>query len=331
MDPRAVHGASLRFGVFELDLCSRELRRQGSRIRLQEQPFQVLRVLVEHAGELVTRETLRHQLWSSHIFVDFEHGLNNAIARLREALGDSAGIPRYIETLPRLGYRFIYPLTVDPDESRPGPSGGRAELVPSLALVPATVVTPALMARGDPPAAVTRSRRTAAWLLLAASTLTLAAISVVRYWPSDGTADAGGIHSIVVLPFENLSPDSSQEYFVDGISDALISNLAQLDSFRVVSRTTAMHYKGNRQPLAQIARELQVDAVVEGSVMRAGPRVRVNVQLIRGVDDRHLWAQSYERDEIEVIALQNDLARAIAEAIAAHVAPKPAYASWTSP
>jgi TolB-like protein/DNA-binding winged helix-turn-helix (wHTH) protein len=330
MDPRAVHGASPRFGVFELDLCSRELRRQGSRIRLQEQPFQVLRVLIEHAGELVTRETLRQQLWPSRIFVDFEHGLNNAIARLREALGDSAGIPRYIETLPRLGYRFIYPLTREPDESRPGPTAARAELLPPVSLVPATVVTPALIALGGPPAAVTRGWRTAGWLLVAASTLTLATISVGRYWPSYGTADAGGIHSIVVLPFENLSPDSSQQYFVDGISDALISNLAQLDSFRVVSRTTAMHYKGNRQSLPQIARELQVDAVIEGSVMRAGPRVRVNVQLIRGVDDRQLWAQSYERDETEVIALQNDLARAIADAIAAYVAPKPAYTAWTT-
>jgi TolB-like protein/DNA-binding winged helix-turn-helix (wHTH) protein len=321
MDPRAAHGASLRFAVFELDLCSRELRRQGSRIRLQEQPFQVLRALVEHPGEVVTRETLRQQLWSSNVYVDFEHGLNNAIARLREALGDSAGIPRYIETLPRLGYRFIYPLTRARDESPPSPTGGRAELVPSLSLVPATVVTPALIACGVPPAAAKRSWRSVAWLLLAASALTLAAISVARYWLSDGSADAGGIHSIVVLPFENLSPDPSQQYFVDGISDALISNLAQLDSFRVVSRTTAMHYKGDRQPLAQIAHELQVDAVVEGSVMRAGPRVRVNVQLIRGVDDRHLWAQSYQRDETEVIALQNDLARAIADAIAAQVTP----------
>jgi TolB-like protein/DNA-binding winged helix-turn-helix (wHTH) protein len=321
MDPRAAHGASLRFAVFELDLCSRELRRQGSRIRLQEQPFQVLRALVEHPGEVVTRETLRQQLWSSDVYVDFEHGLNNAIARLRDVLGDSAGVPRYIETLPRLGYRFIYPVTREPDESGRRPTGGPAESVPSVSLVPATVVTPALIALGTPRAAITRGWRTVAWLAVAASALMLATISIIAYWTSRASAGTDGIHSVIVLPFENLSPDPSQQYFVDGISDALISSLAQLNSFRVVSRTTAMHYKGNRQPLAQIAHELQVDAVVEGSVMRAGPRVRVNVQLIRGVDDRHLWAQSYERDDTEVIALQNDLARAIADAIAAQVTP----------
>jgi TolB-like protein/DNA-binding winged helix-turn-helix (wHTH) protein/Flp pilus assembly protein TadD len=325
MDPCAAHGANLRFGVFELDLRSRELRKQGRRMRLQVQPFQVLRVLVEHAGEVVTREALREQVWPSNVYVDFDHGLNNAIARLRDVLGDSAGIPRYIETLPRLGYRFIFPLTTDRDEARPGPT--TTSVTPLTSAPPAPIAgeesTPILASAPPALPSPVRRWRPAALRLAAAIALGLAVIAVGGYWRIRQVVDDRAIHSLVVLPFESLSPDPMEEYFVDGVSDALITQLAQLDSLRVISRTTAMHYKGKHLPLAQIARALQVDAVVEGTVVRADPVVRINAQLVRTADDRHLWAQSYERNATEVIALQNEVARAIADAIATEITPKP--------
>src|SRR5207249_5053599 len=230
---RPSHG-TVRFGIFELDADAGELRKQGTRMKLQEQRLQMLQVLLQRPGEVVTREELQQKIWPSDTFVDFDHGINNAIKRLREALGDAAETPHYIETLPRRGYRFI----------------GKIE------------------------------------------------------------CNAPRMRSLAVLPLENLSHDPQQEYFAEGLTEALITTLAKIGELRVVSRTSAMLYKGVRKPLREIARELEVDAIVEGTVLRAGRRVRITAQLIDAPKEMHLWAESYERDLRDVLALQAEVAQA---------------------
>jgi len=233
------------FGVYEADLRSGELRKSGLRVRLPEQPFQVLAILLEHPGEVVTRESLQKRLWPHGTFVDFEQGLNTAVKRLREVLDDSAETPRLIETLPRRGYRFIGSLAAKP----------------------------------------------------------------------------GRIESLAVLPLENLSRDPDQEYFAEGMTEALITSLAKIGALRVVSRTSVMQYQGVRKPLREIALELQVDGVVEGTVQRSGERLRISAQLIHAPTDTHLWAESYDRDLRDVLALQSEVAQAIAREIQVKLTP----------
>jgi TolB-like protein/Tfp pilus assembly protein PilF len=244
----------LRFGLFDLDVRAGELRKSGMKLRLQGQPLQVLAILLEHAGELVTREELRSQIWTADTFVDFDHSLHNAVARLREVLGDSAEAPRYIETLPRRGYRFIAQVgATNVDDS-----GSRVSL---------------------------------------------------------RAADARQIRSIAVLCLEDLSGDSSHDYFADGMTEALITSLAKIKALRVISRTSAMQYKGVRKSLPQIARELNVDSVIEGSVLRCGDRIRITAQLIHASNDEHLWAESYERDFRDILSLQSEIARQVADKV----------------
>jgi len=291
---------SVVFGEFEANLRTRELLRNGTRIRLPDQSFQVLTLLLVHAGELVTRDDIRKALWPGDTFVDFDHGLNNAVNRLREALGDSADSHKLIETLPRRGYRFVG--TVTTSDSLPG----------SLPYSPSE-------SQQEPEAAfpwVHVRSRPYAWLILiaiAVSTFSLAGLKF-RTRPQ---APSTPIHSIAVLPLQNLSGDPSQDYFADGMTDSLITDLANIKSLRVVSRTSTMHYKGSRQPLPEIARELRVDAMVEGSVIRSGNRVRVNAQLVQASSDRHLWAKIYDRNASEILAVQQDLAQSIVREIQA--------------
>ncbi len=304
----------VRFGVFEADLSAGELRKQGLKIKLQDQPFQILALLLERPGELLTREELREKLWPGDTFVDFDHGLNNAMNRLREALGDAADTPRFIETLPRRGYRFIAP--VDDAVTR----GISAPTIPASP-------TEASAATGERPAHPPARRPFARfWLPSSALAIGLAALLLVnpgrlRQRLLGGTAPAR-IRSIAVLPLENLTGDSSQEYFVDGMTDELITELAQISALRVISRTSTMQYKGSKRLLSQIAQELNVDAVVEGAVVRSGDRVRISAQLIQAPTDRHLWAKSYERDLRDVLALQGEVAQAIANEVRIQVAPK---------
>jgi len=305
----------LRFGIFEADLRSGELRKRGVRIRLQEQPFQVLAVLLARPGELVTRDELRGRLWTADTFVDFEHGLNKAINKIREALGDSAESPRFIETVPRRGYRFIADVA-------------------AVALEPAPPDADASSTGGDPLTADDREPPEIAERTTAASgrrrqrTLTitgcgLALASVISVgWLLQSRRQLPTIRSVAVLPLENLSGDASQEYFADGMTDQLIATLGQISALRVISRTSVMGYKGARKPLPQIARELNVDAVIEGSILRSGGRVRITAQLIEAAVDKHLWAQSYDGDAGDTLALQSRVARAIAEEIRVNVQPK---------
>jgi len=296
----------LRFDNFELDLRAGELRKGGVKLRLQGQPIQVLAALLNSAGALVTREELRAQVWPAETFVDFDHGLHNAIARLRETLGDSAGTPRYIETLPRRGYRFIG--TVE----RIGP----AEPLPAAANAPSP--SPSLEAAVVP----VRSRSRTVVITALLMTLALAAILVLIPALSHRAAATPLVRSIAVLPLANFSGDPAQEYFVDGMTDELITDLAKIGALRVISRTSVMRYKGTKKGLPEIARELNVDGIVEGSVMRSGQRVRITAQLLYGPTDKHLWADTYDRDLGDVLTLQSDVARAIAQQVRAQLTPQ---------
>lgn len=305
--PRTLRKA--RFGLYEVDFRAGELRKSGRKIRLQDQPLHVLGMLLENPGEVVTREELRQKLWPGDTFVDFDHGLNNAINRLREALNDSADTPRFIETLPRRGYRFVAEVTgetaseavlgVTPNASATaGPSGPTAE-----SRTPTT-------GPSSPPS----SRPSRRLWLIAASVLVAAMLILgyMRYKRPFASSAAMQIHSVVVLPLENLSGDPSQEYFADGMTDALTTSLAQLRGIRVISRTSAMHYKGTKKTLPEIAKELRVDAVVEGSASRSDGVVRVNTQLIYAPSDRHIWAHAYETPASGLSPMENEIANDIA-------------------
>jgi len=296
----------LRFDNFELDLRAGELRKGGVKLRLQGQPIQVLAALLNSAGELVTREELRAQVWPAETFVDFDHSLHNAIARLREALGDSAGTPRYIETLPRRGYRFMGTV------GRIGPE----EPLPSAPNAAST--SPSLEARVVPVRSKSRTVVITALLM----TVAIAAILVLIPTLSHRAAATPLVRSIAVLPLANFSGDPAQEYFVDGMTDELITDLAKIGALRVISRTSVMRYKGTKKGLPEIARELNVDGIVEGSVMRSGQRVRITAQLLYGPTDKHLWADTYDRDLGDVLTLQSDVAQAIAQQVRAQLTPQ---------
>ncbi len=316
----------LHFGVFEVDLKACELRKHGLRLKLPEQPFQILVVLLERPGEIVTREELRNRLWPGDTFVDFDHGLNNAVMRLREVLGDASENPRFVETIPRRGYRFIAPVG-GMTPSAPMPTGSGAE---SVALpVPGTASEPAERAPLEvvsDPVAIRRPRATNRLpIIITIASLVvvgLLAAGVVRYYRTGATpSNRSQSKSLIVLPIENLSGDKDQEYFADGMTDDLIANLAKIRSLRVISRSTAMAYKGTRKPLSQIASELNVDAVFEGTVLRVGNRVRITAELVQVSTDRHLWAETYESQMGDILALQNRVSSAIVNEIRINLTP----------
>ena len=285
---------TVRFGLFELDLRAGELRKNGVKIKLQEQPFRILVSLLRQPGEVVTREELRRELWASDTFVDFDHSLNAAIKRLRDALDDSAENPRFVETLPRHGYRFITSATPDALHQKP---------------------TSLLLRRRG--------------LLLAAGAILVVAALLFA-------VDGGGlrskvlspaaiqpqIRSLAVLPLTNISADSDQEQFADGMTEELIGELSRIGSLRVISRTSVMQYKGEKKPLPQIGRELNVDAVMEGSVLRSGNRVRIAAHMIYALTDQNLMTETYERDFGDVLTLQREVAESIAERVRVKLTPE---------
>jgi TolB-like protein/DNA-binding winged helix-turn-helix (wHTH) protein/Flp pilus assembly protein TadD len=296
----------IRFGTFEVDLRAGELRRKGLKVKLQEQPFQVLAMLLEHRGDVVTREELQKTLWPGDTLVDFDHGLNKAINKIRQALGDSSGNPRFVETLGRRGYRFIADAAFVDEAPRDRPE-----------LVTGGPPGPGDPARVEPvgkPAPPWRLSWPFDWKVPGfALVFVLLILSVWIFHP--GSHASPHVRSLAVLPLESLSDDASQDYFADGMTDELITDLGQIRALRVVSRTSVMQYKRTRKPLPQVARELNVDAVVEGTVLRAGEQVRISAQLIQASADKHLWAQSYEGNFRDAMALQSKVARAIAEQI----------------
>lgn len=245
---------TVRFGPFALDTRAGELSRGGRRVLLQEKPLRLLLALVERPQQIVTRAELRERLWPANIVVEFDSGVNNAVNKLRHVLGDSAGTPKYIETVGRRGYRFIGTMTGDSAMRQPD------------------LVSP-----------VPRMR------------------------------------SLAVLPLENLSDDAEQEYFSDGMTDALISRLGGICSMRIISRQSVMRYKRSALPMPAIARELGVDGAIEGTVLKADRRVRISVQLVHAPSDRHLWSAQYERPLDDVIELQSEIAGAVAAEVRATV------------
>jgi TolB-like protein/DNA-binding winged helix-turn-helix (wHTH) protein/Flp pilus assembly protein TadD len=293
----------LRFDIFELDVRTGELRKRGVKVRLQGQPLQVLETLLRRPGDLVTREELRAQIWNADTFVDFDHSLHNAIARIREALGDSAEAPRYIETLPRRGYRFIGPVETAK-----------------------TALQQASVQSKQSSEVSTEVRPSRPHALLAFATLIVVVVLGSVFWlertATPLTSAAPRLDSIAVLPLDNLSGDASEDFFVDGMTDQLITDLAKVGSLRVISRTSVMRYKGTKKSLPEIARELNVNAIVEGSVVRSGQRVRVTAQLLEASTDQHLWAETYDRDLGDVLKLQGEVADAIAQKIRVQLTPQ---------
>ena len=300
--------AKARFGPFEADLRAGELRKHGMRLKLSGQPLEILGLLLERPGEVVTREELRQRLWPQNTFVDFDHSLNAAVNKLREALGDSAEAPRYVETLPRRGYRFIARVESSemPEPAAPTPSPPTAP--------PVETPTPAPQPRGYRPLLIAGAAAAAALVLL----------MIIAQSRRQSSADdpARTIRSLAVLPFENLSGDVDQEYFADGMTDAVISRLSGIGALRVISRTSVMSYRKTREPLPEIAGKLRVEGIVEGTVQRSGDRVRITAKLLHARTDRSLWAGTYERDLPDVLRLQSEVASAIAEEVRVRVTPE---------
>jgi TolB-like protein/DNA-binding winged helix-turn-helix (wHTH) protein len=285
---------TVRFGPFELDLNVWQLRKDGIRLKLPQQPLQLLAMLLERPGLVVSREELRQRLWPSDVFVDFDHGLNKNIQKLREALGDSSDFPRYIETIPRIGYRFIGAGIEQPEalDTAPDTKAFRATAtLPAGLIIPQRISGPGLL-----------------WALAGC----VAVILGLAVWWAQRRSQAMPIGSVAVLPLENLSTDPDQQYFADGMTDELITMLAKNSTLRVVSQTSAMQYKGVHRPVRDIARELGVDGIVEGSVDRSGNKVHMAIQLIHAPSDTNMWAESYDRDAAEGVSLPSEVARAIA-------------------
>jgi TolB-like protein/DNA-binding winged helix-turn-helix (wHTH) protein/Flp pilus assembly protein TadD len=311
----------VRFGTYEVSFQSGEVRKAGLRIRVQQQPMKLLKILLEHPGEVVTRDELRSRVWPTESFGDFDQALNIAIGKLRSALGDSAESPRFIETLPKRGYRFIADVSVVDTDARPK----RPESVAGDLPGQERRTEPGQKLQGAGLAVASKDRL---WLtrgVIGALALVIIIISlpILSVWLFRSRAPAPrGIRSIAVLPLENLSGDASQNYFADGMTDELITDLAQISALRVISRTSVMVYKGARKPLPQIARELNVDAVVEGTVLRSNDRVRITAQLIEASTDKHLWSKSYEGDLRDTLTLQKKVASAIADQIRINLTPQ---------
>jgi len=293
-----------RFGAFEINLQSGELRKNGMRLRLSGQPFHILAILTERPGQLITREELNSLLWPSDTFVDFDHGLNNAVARIREVLEDSSGTPRYIETVPRRGYRFIAPLTAF-----------RANHTNTIAVEPSpgTRATLAATATTSGPQRP-RIPHLREILVSGAVVLTFLAIGIGVYRRQNEAVKLP-IKSIAVLPLENLSGDPGQDYLADGVTEELIGRLAGIHDLRVISRTSVMRFKKTQVSVPEIAKTLGVDAVVEGSLMKDGNRIRVHAQLIRAATDEHIWSESYDREVGNLLALESEVAQSIAEKV----------------
>jgi TolB-like protein/DNA-binding winged helix-turn-helix (wHTH) protein/Tfp pilus assembly protein PilF len=289
----------LRFGVFQVNLAAREVRKHGVRIRLPGQPFRVLSILLERPGQVVSREEMRDKLWDSETFVDYERSLNSAIRKLRAVLGDSQESSRYIETVPRLGYRFIAPV----------------EQVPSLAETPrASVLEP-------PPSApkVVRPPARRGSLILGVCAILLTLTVSYFMWSRMRTRPqpSGERLMLAVLPFENLTGDPAQEYLSDGLTEEMIAQLGRLDPehLGVIARTSVMHYKHTTEAAGQIGRELGVQYVLEGSLRREAERVRVTAQLVQMKDQTHIWSHQYDRELKSLLSLQGEIAQETADEI----------------
>jgi TolB-like protein/DNA-binding winged helix-turn-helix (wHTH) protein/Tfp pilus assembly protein PilF len=315
-----------RFGIFEVDLPARELHKRGLKVKLQEQPFQVLAALLEHAGEVVSRDELRQRIWPADTFVDFDNGLNGAINRLREALGDSADSPRFVETVPRRGYRFIASLEHAAPEVAPSalPSNGAGQAEPASV---------AKLTEDTPGVARARRRPRSLWGLAPSAGRSLRRLWIVALGFGTlmalliglnaggmrqrflGRASTSPVPSIAVLPFKNLSSEPADDYFSDGLTDEIIRNLSIIDGLQVRSRTSSFAFKDKPRNIHEVGVELGATLVLEGSVLRSGDKLRINAQLVRVSDDVPLWSQRFDRELKDVFAIQDEISRGIVNSL----------------
>jgi TolB-like protein/DNA-binding winged helix-turn-helix (wHTH) protein/Tfp pilus assembly protein PilF len=294
--------APVQTDVLELDLRRYELRRGSSVLKLEKIPMELLILLVERRDQLVGREEIIARLWGKDVFLDTEQGINTAIRKIRLTLGDDPNDPRFLQTIVGKGYRFVGTITV----------------IPATAPAPAPV--PATDAETQPSRAKTKLRRklvafAAVFMLASAAVVAFRYFDWIRWFPRPP------VHSIAVLPLKNLSGNPADEYFADGMTDELITNLAKISALRVTSYTSVSKYKTTSKPLPQVAQELQVDGIIEGSVLRSGDQVRITAQLIYAPRDQHLWAEEYQRYVRDVLYLQREVARDIAEQVRVTLTP----------
>jgi TolB-like protein/DNA-binding winged helix-turn-helix (wHTH) protein/Tfp pilus assembly protein PilF len=311
-----------RFESFEVDRGAFELRRAGRPVPIERIPLELLLLLLERNGQLVTRQEILDRIWGKNVFGDVDNSINTAVRKIRQALHDNPARPRLLHTVPGKGYRITVPRQATDSSivppARPNVHAG----------IPTTEAAAASPSESPSPPARSSKWVPLGWvagaLLVAAG---LAASWAITHYPraperANSATTPAAIHSIVVLPLANLSGDKEQEYFADGMTEALITDLAQIGSLRVISRTSAMQFKGSKETLPQIGRDLKVDAVVEGAVARGENRVRVTAQLVEASSDRHLWAKTYERDVKNVLGLQDEIAQDITEQIRIKLTPK---------
>jgi TolB-like protein/DNA-binding winged helix-turn-helix (wHTH) protein/TolA-binding protein len=299
-------GPILRFNDTELDIGRYEIRRKGRSLRLERLPMELLILLASRQGELVTREEVIERLWGKGVHLDADQGINTAIRKIRLCLSDTADNPIYVQTVVGKGYRFIPPVTIS-QPTIPPPNDE-----PSLKvriLEPPAVPNPGSSRWG-----------TRKWIVIAALATVAATSASAWMWFAHRASQPAPIRAIAVLPFENLSGDPAQDYFVDGITDELITEMAKMGGVRVISRTSSMQYKRAKVNLRKIASDLGVDAVVEGAVSRSDNRVRITAQLIRASSDQHLWANSYERDVTDILTMQTEIAVAVARELRVELA-----------
>ena len=320
MNTPASSSRRVRSGLFEIDLSSGEVHKGGRKVPLQEQPFRVLAMLLDRPGEVVTREDLQTRLWPADTYVGFDEGLNTAIRKLRLAFGDSADNPRFIETVPRRGYRFIAPVSEPPPMED---AAKNATAVSARAPAPAEVDQAAVV---PGPAAEVPAPRWPPRTLVAAAALGVVVAGVAYVLRSRPAAvpAAAKRTMLAILPFQNLSNDPAQEYFSDGLTEETITDLGQLspEQLGVIARTSAMAYKHTDKTISQIGRELGVDYILEGSIRREGGKVRVSAQLIRVSDQTHLWAENYDRQLHDLLEIESELGGTIAQQVRLNLTPQ---------
>jgi TolB-like protein/DNA-binding winged helix-turn-helix (wHTH) protein/Tfp pilus assembly protein PilF len=304
MGSSAADSGIVRFGPFELDVRNYELRKEGIPVHLPPQPCRVLALLASQPHRVISRQEIQQKIWSSDTFVDFEQGLNVCIRQIRAALADDAESPRYVETLSRRGYRFIARVEESVDSDASAHVGATDQDL------------------------VGRPQKTARWWrqpwAIGGLAVTAALIVVALVFQLGRRAPALALgNSVAVLPLHSLSDDPEQRHFADAMTDLMLTDLGQIPQLRVVSRQSVLQYEQSQKTVPQIARELHVDCIVEGTVSREGQRVRITAQLIHGPTDHHLWTQSYERDLSDIFALQQDVAEAIAREVGVKLAPTP--------
>ena len=287
-----------RFSSFEVDLRSGELRKQGLKVKIHDQPLRILAMLLEHPGEVVSREELRDKLWPADTFVDFDVGLNSAVKRLRDALGDSAESPRFIQTLPRRGYRLIVPVeSLDADQ----------RVTEEIAEVPAS--KPKIEFRTVQTGTTRQVLLSKTWVKAGIAVAIFAILVGIGSWWRARLK--GGPYTIAVLPFKNLSSEPESDYFSDGLTVEIIHNLSIIDGLQVKSATSSFAFKGKPSNVLEVGKQLGASLVLEGSVLRTGERLRIDAQLVRASDDLAIWSGRFDRELKDIFVIQDEISRSI--------------------